>query len=390
VRIARPKNRPIQLRYRDPATKKEIRITTETYDEAEAIQQKQKLEAKLLLGIDAKPKRSKGGPSMPWEDFRERYTTLKLDSLRVGSAVSAESRIDIAERILKPRKLADVANSEALHELQARLLKGDEGNGKRSKHTVKNYMATIIAALNWACMMGWLASVPRIDKVKCSKLRQAKGRAVTDKEFKAVLDAVAGEVGADAAPSWKYLLRGLRESGLRLDELMHVHWSDGRCIVPRWPVDGAPVLEIPAAMQKNDTEEAIPLLPWFEDLLLETPEAERFGWVFNPMSLQVQHERPVKFQRPNAEWVGKIICRIGKAAGVVVLADNGKGKPKFASAHDLRRTCTERLVSAGVDERDVARVLRHASVETTRRYYAPGDVQASAEVIRERLGVPTF
>ena len=39
-------------------------------------------------------------------------------------------------------------------------------------------------------------------------------------------------------------------------------------------------------MQKNDTEEEIPLLPWFEKVLLETAECERTGWVFNPASLQ--------------------------------------------------------------------------------------------------------
>jgi integrase len=391
VRLAKPTGRPIQLRYTDPETKREVRITTETYDAIEALEEKRKLEAKLLLGIDAKPKRRAGGPTMAWAMFRESYTTLRLDSLRIGSAASAESRLDIAERILKPRALGDVANSEALHELQSKLLAGAEStSGRRSKHTVKNYMATILAALNWGCTMGWIPNVPRISKVKCSKLRQAKGRGINDKEFKAVLAAVAGVVGIDAAPSWKYLLRGLRESGLRLDELMHVHWSDGRYIVPRWPVEGAPLLEIPAAMQKNDTEDSIPLLPWLETLLLETPEAEQFGWTFNPMSLQVQHGRPVQYQRPNAEWVGKIICRIGKASGVVVLADNGKGKPKHVSAHDLRRTCAGRLVDAGVPERDVSRVLRHASVETTRRFYAPGDTQTSAEVIRECLSVPRY
>jgi integrase len=82
--------------------------------------------------------------------------------------------------------------------------------------------------------------------------------------------------------------------------------------------------------------------------------------------------------------------RLGKASCVIVLADNGKGKPKHVSAHDLRRTCAERLIKAGVDERDASRALRHASVETTRRYYAPGDTQTSAESIRERLSVPRY
>jgi integrase len=188
-------------------------------------------------------------------------------------------------------------------------------------------------------------------------------------------------VGREAVASWRYLLRAAWESGLRLDELMHLHWSDARYIVPTWG-NGLPVLAIPASMQKNDTEESIPLLPGFEALLLETPEIERFGWVLNPMSLQTMLGRRVRHQRPDAEWVGKVITRIGKAAGVIVQPAKGGRAAKYASAHDLRRSCAERLVAAGVPEREVARVLRHASVETTRKHYAPGTVQQSAKIIR--------
>jgi integrase len=166
---------------------------------------------------------------------------------------------------------------------------------------------------------------------------------------------------------------------------MHLHWADERYIVPQWKRGALPVLAIPAAMQKNDTEESIPLLPGFESLLQETPKSERFGWVFNPMSLQTMLGRPVRHQRPDAEWVGKIISRIGKAAGVIVRPAKGDSQPKYASAHDLRRSCAERLVAAGVPEREVSRVLRHASIETTRRHYAPGTVQESAGIIRQKL-----
>lgn len=385
VRLAKPAGRPYQLRYTDPETRKEIRITTGTHDEATAIEERGKLEAKLLLGIDAKPRKRAGGPSMRWEDFRERYRALQLEGLREKTYDAAQSRLDIAERILKPRTLGDVANSESLHDLQARLLAGEHGKGPRAEYTVRNYMAAVVASLNWAVYMGWLPSVPRLRKIKVAKLRHMKGRAITGAEFKAMLAKVESVVGIDAAPSWKYLLRAAWESALRLDELMHLHWSDGRCILPKWPMDALPVLSIPATMQKNDTEETIPLLPGFESLLLETPEIERFGWVLNPMSLQTKLGRTVRHQRPDAEWVGKVITRIGKAAGVVVVAAAGDGEPKFASAHDLRRSCAERLVSAGIPEREVARVLRHASIETTRKHYAPGNVQESARIIRGRL-----
>ena len=58
------------------------------------------------------------------------------------------------------------------------------------------------------------------------------------------------------------------------------------------------VLDIPAAMQKNDTEECIPLLPWFEAVLMETPPEKRTGWVFDPQSLQLKLGRQIRHQRP--------------------------------------------------------------------------------------------
>ena len=62
------------------------------------------------------------------------------------------------------------------------------------------------------------------------------------------------------------------------------------------------------------------------------------------------------------------------------------GKPvKYVSAHDLRRSCAERLQDAGVPPLVICRVLRHASWETTRKHYAPGNVQRDARVLRERL-----
>jgi hypothetical protein len=146
VRIAKPHGRPIQLRYTCPTEGREIRISTGTVDEFEAIDRKQKLEAKLLLGLDAKPRRrAKGSKTMMWEDFRERYTDLHLSTLREKSAVDAESRLDVAERILKPRTLGDVADSESLHYLQQQLLVGAESrfNRPRSPVTASNYMLVV-------------------------------------------------------------------------------------------------------------------------------------------------------------------------------------------------------------------------------------------------------
>ena len=64
-------------------------------------------------------------------------------------------------------------------------------------------------------------------------------------------------------------------------------------------------------------------------------------------------------------------------------ADERTGRPtKYATAHDLRRSCGERLRNAGVPPLVICRVMRHASWETTRKHYAPGDIQRDAEVLR--------
>jgi integrase len=344
----------------------------------------------LRLGLEAKPKAKQTGPGMPWSDFREQYTRLQLDTLRDASATHAESRLDIAERILKPRTLGDVASGEALHRLQSALLAGRESRRKkpRSSFTVRGYMGAVFAALNWAHLQGWIASVPRIRKVKTAKRKSMKGRPITAEEFERMLAKTKAVVGADAAASWKYLLRGLWSSALRLEELMNLSWDNPNSIRPVWRRGRLPLLDIPAAMQKNDTDEEIPLLPWLEAVLLETPEAERTGWVFRPKSLQTRVGRKVRHTRPDAEWVGKVISRIGKKAGVIVeQADERTGRPiKYASAHDLRRSCGERLRDAGVPPLVICRVMRHASWETTRKHYAPGDIQKDAGILRSVLG----
>lgn len=406
VRIAAPKGRPLQLRYTDPATSKEVRISTGTRNHAEAESQRRELEARLLLGIKPELKVSYG-PQMPWILFREEYRRRYLNTLR--SASDAESRLDVMERILNPTLLSDVANRDALENLQSRLLAGEcrklktiikcepgkkqrkvkvPDNRPRSPHTVRTSMAVVISALNWACECGWLEYVPKIRKVKTAKLRAAKGRPITSDEFQRMLNYTAIVVGKSSAESWRFLLRGLWNSGLRLEELMNVSWTDDSAIRPIWEWVEYPVLQIPAEMQKNETEETIPLLSWFESLLLEVPEERRLGYVFNPKPVHHPCNRPSGVSRLQTNWVGKVITRIGTKAGIVVHAGSKQTgrKPKFASAHDLRRGCAQRLVDSGVPERLVQRIMRHQSIETTKRHYVTGNIQQEAKELRMYLG----
>lgn len=134
---------------------------------------------------------------MPWDDFREEYRVLHLTTVRDSTASHAESRLDLAERILKPRTLGDVAEPNALQQLQAKLLAGVESRRKkpRSARTVRGYMNSVLAALNWAHLQGWLPNAPKLRKIKTPKQKVMKGRPIKEVEFERMLAATAGVVG---------------------------------------------------------------------------------------------------------------------------------------------------------------------------------------------------
>ncbi|WP_417739164.1 tyrosine-type recombinase/integrase [Rosistilla oblonga] len=390
VRIAAPKNRPLQIRYFCPKEGREIRVSVGSRDMEDAERLKKEIEAKFLLGIEVRSeKKLVLGPEMEWEQFREQYTTQHLSALRDKTAEDAESRLDIATRIIKPKTLGAMAEPSNLQRLQSRLLAGAESMRckPRSSHTVRGYMKSIVSALNWAYYQDWLVHAPKTPRIKVSKRKAMKGRPITEVEFAAMLEATSTVVGDEATESWKRFLHGLWESALRIEELMNVSWDGAGAIVPQWTDGEFPILRIPAGMQKNDTDEDIPLLPGFEKLLLETPENQRTGWIFEPASLQIQYGGKPQHPRLESGWVGKVISKIGKTAKIEVSPEDTKtGLPaKFASAHDLRRSCGQRLRNAGVPPLVICRIMRHSSWETTRRHYAPGDIQREAEILKRTL-----
>ncbi len=376
-----------QIRYTCPVQKKEVRISTKTADEQEAIEQRKGIEAKLQLGIEITPRRKITlGAALPWSDFREEYERLKVATMRSSNAAeSAGYRLDVCEAVMQPRTLGEMANPSTLATLQARLLAGYGGNEKpRSPHTVKSYMATLIAALNWAHRpMRWLPDAVEFDLLDTDD--PAKGRPLCGEEFDrmiaAVPKALAGEgttPDAVTVESWRQLLRGLWESGLRLSEAMAMHWDADGAIVPRTTRTGLLLLNIPAKMQKSRKAQEVPTTPAFAALLQAMPN--RKGWIFNPLARRQRRGQG----RLCAEQVGRIISLIGAEAKVKV---NQGGKP--ASAHDLRRSFGQRMADAGLPPRDLQAIMRHASFTTTEAYYLRDRAQDQGQRIAMYLGTDT-
>ena len=385
--MAKPAGRAFQIRYFSLEQNREVRISTETHDADEAADFKKNIEAKLLLGIEVAPKRVKTlGPAMPWSDFREEYSRLKVATMRSENAAeSAEYRLDVCEAVMQPRTLGQMANPSNLATLQARLLAGVASKKScRSPHTVKGYMATLIAALNWAHRpMHWLPAAVEFDLLDTDD--PAKGRPLCGEEFDRMIAAIpkvlVGEgmtADAGSVESWQLLLRGLWESGLRLSEAMALHWDAEGAIVPRKSRGGLLLLSIPAKMQKSRKALEAPTTPAFTALLEGIQN--RTGWIFNPPARRQRRGQG----RLTAEHVGRIITLFGIEAKVKV---NAEGKP--ASAHDLRRSFGQRMADAGLPPRDLQAIMRHASFTTTEAYYLRDRAQDQGQRIAAYLGTGT-
>ena len=77
--------------------------------------------------------------------------------------------------------------------------------------------------------------------------------------------------------------------------------------------------------------------------------------------------------------VGKTISRIGESAGIAV-GKGSRGRRKFCSAHDLRRSFGQRW-AAHVKPVILKTMMRHASIDTTLNYYICDDAEQIADVL---------
>jgi integrase len=151
-----------------------------------------------------------------------------------------------------------------------------------------------------------------------------------------------------------------------LGEALGLSWDvEGQFAVD---LDGRrPCFRIRAEAQKSGRDEVLPMTPDFAVFLMETPPAERVGLVF-PLV------RPDGKPRRDIKDVSKTISSFGERAGVVV----NKAEGKFASAHDCRRAFASRWAKR-VKPLVLKRLMRHASISTTERYYVDLDSDEVAD-----------
>ncbi|MFH5803948.1 tyrosine-type recombinase/integrase [Alienimonas sp. DA493] len=302
--------------------------------------------------------RGAGGPvRTTWADFRKQFSDGHLAHKRPNTAAKYETVLASVERHLNP-KLLTALTPAALDEWAGKMAAA--GN---SANTVATNLRHLKAALRWAHDRGLLAAPPKVTVPPVESA--AKGRPLTDAEFDRLLDATEPTVGADRAAGWRFLLRGLWLSGLRISEAAALTWDDRDGVHLR--LGGKfPALFIPGRMQKGKRDTVTPLTPDFVALLETVPAAERTGFVFDlPLD---------RGGRAGGREASKTVGDIGRASGVAV-------KPgKTATAHDLRRSFCFRWAQRVLPQHLKA-LARHRTIDTTLRYYAEADAELTAEAV---------
>ncbi len=364
-----------QLQWKDPVTGKK---RTQTTDILTSTGTRGRRAAERLAG-DLEKQLQEGLARIPtklsWEAFRGRYEREVVPSLAKQTGAKIKTVFNHLDAVLKPQRLHDMTE-ERISYFAASLREGGA-----SETTIKSYLAHLKAMLNWAVEQKLLRARPAFPKVhrkkKSSGQTPMKGRAPTDEEFDRMMKAVPTVVGEAAAPEWRQYLRGLWLSGLRLQESLDLHWNRQGGLTPIFPADGRPMLLIPADLEKGHTDRILPLAPEFAIYLLETAAEERTGPVFKLSNTRGET------RRLGARRVSEIVSEIGKAAGVCVHADaKDPEKVKYASAHDFRRAFGQRWASR-IMPAQLKELMRHASIETTLRYYVGTNAERTADACWE-------
>jgi len=352
------------LRWTDPISGKKCRESTKTTKLRAAMKKAAEKERELNSGGYCRPSK------IYWSDFRDQWMAEKGPEVSPRTVEATVSAMNHVERLLNPDRLAKMTTA-AVGRLKS--LFREEG---MKPTTIAAHLAHLRAALSWAHGRGLLAVMPKVEKPRRAKGQAfMRGRPINAEEFDRML-AVVPKVRPYDAAVWQRYLRGLWLSGLRLEESLALSWSPDAPFAVDLTGHG-PVFRIRAEAQKARRDEEIAMAPDFAEMLLETPAAERRGRVFRLDGLTTG--RPLTSKR-----VSKLVSKFGERAGIIVNRTRKKvaeeqpdgtvqrvmrdDVPEFATCHTLRRSFGSRWARQ-VSTAVLQSLMRHASIETTKRYY---------------------
>jgi integrase len=335
------RNRPegIFLYYRDPITRKEVSRKAKLQNHDDALKEAGTWQNELL---------EFRGDGTKWGYFTERFKEEHLAGKPVRSRNCYERAIELF-REFSPVPSVSLVTTDLVSRFKSHLV-----SRGMPLTTVRKHLGHLRAVFTFAERIGALKKRPHFAMPKITTRKFMRGRPITDAEYRKMLEFCHVPFGKEVAPTWQSILQLFRLSGLRLEEGAKLSWTDPPIQVV---LDGGdhPFILIYGEAQKNRQDETLPITPELAKWLAKTPAKKRIGLV---APVHGKSGEPLGW-----EAIGKGISKIGKAAKVVV-SENGK----FASAHDLRRAFGLEW-SRKVRPITLQRLMRHADLQTTMKYY---------------------
>jgi integrase len=322
VYMLKPKDRPYyKLEYVDPDTGRRHGKSAKTADPDDADQARADWEYELNHGLASEPSK------MLWERFRELYEDEKLAGAREATRKKAGYVFDSFEELARPRTLGRVTERT----LSGYAAKLREGGMKAA--TIQGHLAYLRAALRWAADQKLIPVAPKVVMPKVPKKKII--RKIVAEEFERLV-AIAPDDG------WAAFICTGWYTGMRRNEMLDLTWhSDGGT---PWVDFAQARIWIPAAYNKSDADQWVPLHPQLAEIL-QRRRQER-GKLFTLSA--------------SPREVSRKFTRLVKKAGLKI------------TLHDLRRSFGSRY-AAVVPAPVLQRLMRHADIKTTLTYYTNVD-----------------
>jgi integrase/recombinase XerD len=219
---------------------------------------------------------------------------------------------------------------------------------------------------------GWITE-SLVEKMRKHKAVYEQKQPYSDKEVKLILDA-AGKINggttgyAKSAATFRILIELMLETGLRVSDA--VKFDPARCVKSKflWIYSFHP-----RKAKKNDAPKLIDVYLTAK-LKKKITECE---WLSEDLPFAYRAVSGGEETDYLGQAVYERLQAVGKASGV------GDCRP-----HRLRDTFAVRLLTKGVPLEDVSKLLGHATIAVTEKYYAPW--VASRKLRLERLLSETF
>ena len=316
---------------------------------------------------------------MTWSAFRKKYSTYLLENCSKHRRNQGERLLNRFQEIIDPDQMEYLSSDDI-----DTFFNVVQEKRRLSPASRANYGRNLRAAFRFAFEHKLMPQVLEIPKeyLKVKEEQMKGGEHLRPAEMEAMLAAVKRVVGAKNRRHWEFYIAALANCGLRLQESHDMVWDehDRRRvrIVLGTSAKESRIL-IPASMDKAGKQRHLPVTPGMHALLCKVPQDERTGFVFKLPNIDRSGTRAKYFQ------TGKIVRWIGKEAGIVTKEHDHKEEPRYATAHDLRRTFGWTMAQAGVDREDLRKMMRHRSIKTTEIYYAEREADGIADRVCDVL-----